>query len=74
VKDMCFGYGVWAGLRWICMFCQDLDLGLDSVSEECFILLGFRSFPIFLSLLSTGYLGLGGFQGLRLFSLLFRPF
>ena len=36
-------------------------------------LLGFRSFPIFLSLLWTGYLGLGGFLGLRLISLLSRP-
>jgi len=32
VKDMCFGYGIWAGLCWICIFAS----GLDLVSGECF--------------------------------------
>jgi len=55
---MCFGYGIWAGLCWICMYA----LGLDLVSGECFFV-SFWVFPSLLSsLLSTGYLGLGGFR------------
>jgi hypothetical protein len=75
VKDVCFGYGIWAGLRWICIFSQGFDLSLDLVSKECFFV-AFWVFPSLLSfsLLSAGCLGRGGFQGLRLFSLLSRPF
>jgi len=63
------------------MFVLGMEFGQDFVGFVCFLrawiwvwiwsrgsvsLLGFRSFPIFLpilsSLLSTGYLGLGGFR------------
>ena len=70
MKDMCFEYGIWGGLHWMCMFSQDLDL--DLVSGECFFVT-VQVFPYFVFSLSTGYLGLGGFQDLRLFSLLSRP-
>jgi hypothetical protein len=67
VKDVCFGYGIWAGLRWMCMFSLGLGLGFGFGLRGVFLycVLGFRSFPIFpsiffSSLLSTGYLGLGG--------------
>jgi hypothetical protein len=69
---------------------KDMEFGQDFIGCVCFLrtrtwiwiwspgsvffLLGFRSCPIFLSLLSTGYLGLGGFQGFRLVSLLSRSF
>jgi len=45
------------------------SLGLDLVSGECLFFVAFWVFPSLVSssLLSTGYLGLGGFQGLRLF-------